>query len=49
MPVLTDQQVSDYHRDGFVVVPKLLDDEEIDIAVVVVVAARRAATDLLVG
>lgn len=29
MPVLTDQQVSDYHRDGFVVVPKLLDDEEI--------------------
>ena len=27
MPVLTDQQVSDYHRDGFVVVPKLLGQE----------------------
>ena len=31
MPVLTNTQVNNYHRDGFVVVPQLLDAEETDL------------------
>ena len=31
MPVLTDAQISDYHRDGYVVVPTFLDAEETDL------------------
>jgi ectoine hydroxylase len=31
MPVLTNAQISDYHRDGYVVVPALLDAEETDL------------------